>query len=72
MTSSAKKAISAKTITTKRAEPATKKEVVAAVSSRDIDQQIKAFLSSGVKSRKSPMASAANNPAGNCLLASTL
>lgn len=64
MTSSAKKAMSAKTITTKRAEPAAKKEVIASVSSRDIDAQIKAFLSAGGEIQKIPNGVSGQQPSG--------
>jgi len=49
MTASAKKAAPAK-----RAESVSKKDVVAAVSRRDIEAQVKAFLSSGGKIQKIP------------------
>lgn len=48
MTASAKKAVPAK-----KAEPA-KKEVVAPVSRRDIEAQVKAFLNSGGEIQKIP------------------
>jgi len=64
MTSSAKKAMAAKTITTKRAESSAKKEAIASVSSRDIDQQVKAFLSAGGEIQKIPNGVSGQLPSG--------